>query len=462
MTAHCMLIGLDGADPRILFRAMDQGKLPNLAKLAARGRRQLLRNAGEYSDDSVWASFCFGKPPQQHGRHHYRMQLSNGKYGMAFTEESARDTFWWKLSDAGAAVAIVDIPKCPPPIPFNGVQLADWLVHGKYRREPVSYPSELAGQIISSHGASPPSKCSYLQEVSSDAELLDFHEHLQSSIQMKHAAGLDLINRRHWDVFAIAFKEAHCAGHHLWHLSERHHMHPSQPVNNRLGDLMMSVYVSLDTAVGEFIEAAGDSCNVIVFTSSAMTSNGSLKHLEKQLEKKLTDALVHKFGGWISRSSHRVGLSSLWLQRTRCMMLPCNDNLLSFKILTDRDVDHDDAVDLIEHLLRSLRDPITQLPPFTMLSRPAQNDVRPWADLVLHCTPGYTPEKLVSPALKTITAASGAIRTGNHVGGGAYIASGQQVGVDTCNIEYIHELARAAESTFRKPSPDIVEEELIA
>ncbi len=450
MNSRCLMIGLDGADPRLLFRAMDTGELPQLAKLAARGHRQLLQNAGEYSDDSAWASFCFGKPPSQHGRHHYQMPASDGKLGMAFTRESARETFWWKMSKAGAKVAIVDIPKCPTPVPLNGIQLADWLVHGKYHHKPVSYPPELADQIIDIHGTSPPSKCDYMQQVRSDAELLEFHQHLQSSVQQKRAAALDLIKRRQWDLFAVAFKEAHCAGHHLWHLRNRHRMKSSQPGTSHLADMLMSVYQSLDNAVGELVAAAGPSTNALVFTNSSMTINGSLKHLERQLEIQITSALIRRFGGVLSKFCHIAGVTSPRRCPTRCVLLPCNDNLLAFKVFAERERIHEDGVEFVEQLLRGLVDPLTGWSPFTMLSRPQANENRPWADLVLHCIPGSSPTTITSPVLGTISAPLGAIRTGNHVGGGAYIASGALSAKHARNIRFIHELAEVAETVVEQ------------
>ena len=462
MTARCLMIGLDGADPRILFRAMDAGELPHLAKLAGRGCRKFLHNAGEYSDDSAWASFCFGSPPQEHGRHHYSMPLDDGTCDMAFRKESARDTFWWKLADAGAGVAVIDIPKCPSPIPLNGIHLADWLVHGKYLQKPTSYPVELAGQIVSDYGAPAHSKCSYMQECSSNEELLDFHDNLQLSLRQKQDAGLDLLGRKQWDLFAIAFKEAHCAGHHLWHLSDRHHMQSIVPVNKQLGDLLMRVYVSLDNAVGQLVAAAGSDADIIVFTNCAIVSNGSLGHFATQLESKLTDALVGRFGGFLARSSLYAGVSVPWLRRTRCEILPCNDNLLAFKVLSDHRADQDTVIDFIEELLRSLRDPETGLPPYTLLSRPAHKGTRPWADLVLHCTPGHAPRILDSPVLGTISAPTRPVRTGNHVPGGAIIASGPGAVGNCRNVRFIHQLGGAAEAIVNRHKPVMATSHLTA
>jgi hypothetical protein len=84
------MIALDAADGRLLEEWIIAGDLPHLAALSVRGA--VKRPIAPYAtDDALWASFQYGVPVGEHGRYHYRTQLSTGKFGMAHTEEGDRN-----------------------------------------------------------------------------------------------------------------------------------------------------------------------------------------------------------------------------------------------------------------------------------------------------------------------------------------------------------------------------------
>jgi len=57
MSARLLMVGLDGADGRLLDQATLDGALPNLAALRRRGQAWRLSSAQDSTDDSLWASF---------------------------------------------------------------------------------------------------------------------------------------------------------------------------------------------------------------------------------------------------------------------------------------------------------------------------------------------------------------------------------------------------------------------
>ena len=104
---------------------------------------------------------------------------SSGKLGFAVTEEFDRDTFWDKFSHQGLRVAVLDVPKCRPPRPLNGIHLADWLVHGRYfHSRPLAYPEALADDILARFGPAPPSPCAFKLPTLSDDDVLAVRNNL--------------------------------------------------------------------------------------------------------------------------------------------------------------------------------------------------------------------------------------------------------------------------------------------
>jgi predicted AlkP superfamily phosphohydrolase/phosphomutase len=105
MTARLLMIALDAADGRLLEEWINAGALPNLAALGARGAVKRLTVPYD-TDDAHWASFQYGVPVGEHGRYHYRIQLSTGKFGMAHIQEGDRNPFWRDLANQGLRVAV--------------------------------------------------------------------------------------------------------------------------------------------------------------------------------------------------------------------------------------------------------------------------------------------------------------------------------------------------------------------
>ena len=278
MTARLLMIALDGADGVLLDRWSADGTLPSLAALRARSVVRRLSAPAGISDDALWASFQFAAPLGEHGRYHWEQRLASGEMGMAYEDERDRESFWTALSRRGNRVAILDVPKCGPPQAINGIHLVDWLVHGRYFPEPRSAPETLAASVVAQFGPAPPSYCAYEGPPLADAEVHEVTANLRTSVARKRAAALHYLASEPWDLFIVAFKEAHCAGHHLWDLSDPRHPGFDAARNERLGDPLRTIFRDLDAAVGDLVSAAGPEAAVAVFSTSDMAPNGTLIH----------------------------------------------------------------------------------------------------------------------------------------------------------------------------------------
>src|SRR5262245_32492832 len=59
-------IGFDGMDPTLARKWMDEGKLPNLKKLAEEGTFRTLNTTQPSESPTAWASFATGANPGKH------------------------------------------------------------------------------------------------------------------------------------------------------------------------------------------------------------------------------------------------------------------------------------------------------------------------------------------------------------------------------------------------------------
>ena len=73
-----------------------------------------------------------------------------------------------------------------------------------------------------------------------------------------------------WDLFMQVFSEAHCVGHQCWHLHDASHPAHAAAIATAVGNPVQRVYQSVDTAIGQVLEEAGD-CLTFVFSSHGMS-----------------------------------------------------------------------------------------------------------------------------------------------------------------------------------------------
>jgi predicted AlkP superfamily phosphohydrolase/phosphomutase len=134
-----LIIGLDCADPRLLFGWIDE--LPNLKKLMANGAYGSLLSTQPPITVPAWAVMMSGKDPGQLGYYGFRNRkdYSYGGYGIANANAVKEDRVWDILSKAGKKVVLLGVPQTYPPKPVNGVRITKDMYEAKLRQ----YDSEL-------------------------------------------------------------------------------------------------------------------------------------------------------------------------------------------------------------------------------------------------------------------------------------------------------------------------------
>ena len=449
MTARLLMIALDSADGRLLEEWIVAGALPNLAALSARGTVKRLTAPVGTTDDGLWASFQYGIPVGEHGRYHYRIQLSTGKFGMAHIEEGDRNPFWRNLANQGLRVAVLDVPKCSTPRPLNGIHLVDWLVHGRYFHEPRSYPPSLATEVVERFGPAPPSHCGYHQELLSDEDVIEIVGNLRTSVAKKRAAGLCYLAAEPWDLFVIGFKEAHCAGHGLWNFVDVRHADYDPTGNVRLGGPVRTIFGDLDAAVGELVTCAGPGAEVVVFSTSDMEPNGTLDHLMPEIVNHLNRCLCERHASRITRALRKTLGNLAAATYPCCRVLPYNDNCGALRVRHSgayRDAAWRDRVlQEIETMLQELTDADTGKPVVTSFVRPASDHRGAKAstlpDLLIRYRTNAFPRAVVSPQLGRIEAEPSRMRPGNHASGGLLIAAGSTVARLFDNVDSLEDFA---------------------
>lgn len=133
-----LIVGADGADPRIAARLMAEGKLPHLADLCARGAWGPLQTTFPPVSPVAWMTCLSGRPPAVHGIHDFitkaddsylptigLFHVRSGPGGIPiYASRRTAPTLAEWLAEAGKKAYILQVPGTFPPMPVNGGVLA--------------------------------------------------------------------------------------------------------------------------------------------------------------------------------------------------------------------------------------------------------------------------------------------------------------------------------------------------
>ena len=129
-----VIVGLDGLEPDLAERYMQEGLMPNLAKLREQGAYTRLGTTTPPLSPVAWSSFATGANPGKHGIFDfvtrdpasYQMRLSSVRSDGKSLRRSK--PFWSVLGEAGIFSAVLRVPITYPPDRFYGVQLSGMCV----------------------------------------------------------------------------------------------------------------------------------------------------------------------------------------------------------------------------------------------------------------------------------------------------------------------------------------------
>jgi len=129
-SSRALLIGVDGASPKLIRSMMKNGELPNLSELARTGISGLLRPDYPLLSPRIWTSVATGKQPPKHGIKHWVRFDEDGRPRLYVSGDRTAHALWNIISDAGKTVGVVNWLVTHPPEKINGVMVTDHLVPG--------------------------------------------------------------------------------------------------------------------------------------------------------------------------------------------------------------------------------------------------------------------------------------------------------------------------------------------
>jgi predicted AlkP superfamily phosphohydrolase/phosphomutase len=259
--SRILIIGLDGATPRLFDDLARRSVLPSAQGLRANGCYGVLRSTVPELSPVAWSSFVTSKNPGKHGIYGFTVTKPDS-YDVQLVSARCRRAkpFWSLLSDQGMKVGVVNVPISYPPDPVNG-----YFVSGMDAPDTsveYTYPPELKGEIEN-----------IVKDYVIDLSLLGqqmkrrpskIASDLVNAERKRVEVCKELMDRFDWDVFFVVLMAIDRTQHWFWHCQEPNHLRyePHAPEEDR--DVVANTYRAMDGLVGELVAHAGDETTVFV------------------------------------------------------------------------------------------------------------------------------------------------------------------------------------------------------
>ncbi|MFN8028636.1 MAG: alkaline phosphatase family protein [Acidimicrobiia bacterium] len=305
MTARILLVGWDGADRALVEEWVSAGRLPNLARLRARGRRGEVASLPGLGDDAAWATFSTTVGPERHGRFWWGRLGADGVDFVAHRRDEFSDApFWDALVAAGKRVAVVDVPKSPMG-DDRALVVADWMTHGREQDILRLSPAAAAHPLAPRFGAAADTDfdCNAFGDGIDDVSR--FARECEQRTEARTDLLCELLAADDWDLFATVIAAPHCAGHRAWRDHDPGHPEHDPQRRATVGDVVERSYIAADRALGRLVAAAGDAA-VLCFSPLGMGPEHDGGHLVEEVFRRRVGAAPARPSGALDRVRHLV------------------------------------------------------------------------------------------------------------------------------------------------------------
>jgi predicted AlkP superfamily phosphohydrolase/phosphomutase len=316
MKRRVAVFGLDGVTFDLLQPWLQEGKLPNLARLMAGGASGPLRSTIPPVSASAWASFATGTNPGKHGMidftypdpEGYRVKVSNSRTRTA-------PALWEIAGTADRQVGLVSLPMTYPPEPVNGFLLCSFLTpdaSGVY-----THPSTLKDELLQAVGPFP----MHMSEQGRGTDPAQFVRSVKE-MEVERARSVNhLLRNKPWDLFIYVFETTDNLQHEIWHLLDETHPRHDARLAAELMPEILGYYQTVDRLLGEMIEQVPDDALTVVMSDHGFGSFHKFFHINNWLAELGLLKFKRSPLSLLKRLAFRLGVTPLnalkWVIRLR-------------------------------------------------------------------------------------------------------------------------------------------------
>jgi len=280
-----VIIGLDALTFDVIEPWIEEGFLPNLAAIAARGAKGGLLSCYPPLSPPAWTTITTGRLPGGHGIFNFSV-LKPGTYKVDTVD--ARQVrvprLWDILNRHGLKTGVFNVPVTWPPTAVDGYVVAGFLTPDV--RTTFTYPEALGREVHEVAGG----YRMMASQVFSATHQMPYLQELRELVEMRTGVVEHLIRAQPTDFGMFVFMEADWLQHKAWHILTD----PSQE-DTDLYRAARNVYVALDRAVGRIMELCGPECHYVIISDHGAGLHDRIMHINKWLYEEGFLALKRTF-----------------------------------------------------------------------------------------------------------------------------------------------------------------------
>ncbi|HEX2241561.1 MAG TPA: alkaline phosphatase family protein [Actinomycetota bacterium] len=270
MTQKAAVIGLDGSGWHLLDPLIEDGVMPRLDALRARGASGILASTVPTYTPPAWTSAITGVNPGRHGVYGFVDGNVQSESKLMHAGRISAPTIWEMANEQGASAGIYNVPLTYPPQALDGWMVSGMLTPGYgERRTGYTWPVELESDVESWEPG-------YLCDVSGNWEQ-DWRDdglcrRVLTSLQQRVTVLDRLLDERPPDLLFAVLE----APDRLQHVYYRY-MDPSDelydtPEGRRLRPAIAKCFAVMDRIVGLVDDFAGSDGGVVVCSDHGFTA----------------------------------------------------------------------------------------------------------------------------------------------------------------------------------------------
>ncbi len=241
--SRVVVLGLDGATFTVLRPWMEDGHLPNLARLAREGVHGQLESVVPPYSAPAWVSLVTGQGPGKHGIvDFWRYDPSTDERRPMDASDVGTAALWDILGQHGRLVGVVNVPLTYPPRPVNGVMVSGMMTPGE--DTPYTHPPELKNWLKEVGG-------DYTADPYTSVDRTPaFLKRVLYWVGRREAAHLHLLKSHPFDFFINVVQALDPIQHHFWRVLDESHPRHDDDEARRLRPLLLRCYQAVDEVVG--------------------------------------------------------------------------------------------------------------------------------------------------------------------------------------------------------------------
>lgn len=289
-----LLIGIDGADWRIMQPLLAQGRLPHLRRLIDEGVSAPLASIEPLISPVIWTTIGTGRGPDRHDVLDFTMpDPQTGRPIPVVSLQRKAKAFWNILSEEGLTVGVVGWWATWPAQEVRGCMVSDRLSSHAFIRSPettenVTYPPEFMDEIaplLKGWEDVSFETVSKFMNVSKrefdERRAFDFKDpithfrHIHASMDNIKNTALRVLDRFRPEVLAVYFEGVDTASHLFMRYAPPPYPYASDDERRKFGATVDSVYAYQDHLLGELLDAAGPRARVMIVSDHGFLSGAS-------------------------------------------------------------------------------------------------------------------------------------------------------------------------------------------